>query len=333
MVSNCNFVCMRCIRSHLLYNFTLFTAHILITSTNMPQNNVFRPCDMLFCTYRYYGIADGDETAFASSLALQAYFEGREIGRENIEKCLEYWRANISEMGDPTKNKRQVMCEPFAIPFPSCACLYRRMCQMKRVIPFAGDDAKSEELKEIYDKYESDRQRQIERYEKFKGPVQNSSFCRCLGCRRVFGRKGVCFCTEGCNDTAGCCYKDLNAHPGDPFVPFAHPDIDDDNDAAKVLQNVLGDPPSNVVYKRWERDEDTGKFKVVVQSGTKKGRKELPQASEDGLEGTAIEETALEDKSASGTLINRYFSGRTEQSSEKPNQLTGESISSSSKAK
>ena len=193
MVSNCNFVCMRCIRSHLLYNFTLFTAHILITSTNMPQNNVFRPCDMLFCTYRYYGILDGDETAFASSLALQAYFEGREIGREDIEKCLEYWRANISEMGDPTKNKRQVMCEPFAIPFPSCACLYRRMCQMKRVIPFAGDDAKSEELKEIYDKYESDRQRQIERYEKFKGPVQNSSFCRCLGCRRVFGRRACAF--------------------------------------------------------------------------------------------------------------------------------------------
>ena len=143
----------------------------------------------------------------------------------------------------------------------------------------------------------------------------------------------MCFCTEGCNDTAGCCYKDLNAQPGDPFVPFAHPDVDDDNDAAKVLQNVLGDPPSNVVYKRWERDEDTGKFKVVVQGGTKKGRKEPPQASEGGAEETPQEETALEDKSASGTLINRFFSGRTEQSSEKPDQLTGESISSSSKVK
>ena len=283
----------------------------------------FRPCDMLFCTFRYYGIADGDETAFASSLALQAYFEGRKISREEVEKCLEYWRSNISEMGDPVSNKRPVMCEPFSVPFPSCACLYKRMCQMKRVVPFAGDDARSEELKEVYDKYEIDRHRQIERYEKFKGPVQNSSFCRCLGCRRVFGRKGCCFCTEGCNDTAGCCYKDLNAQPGDPFVPFAHADIDDDNDAAKVLQTVLGDPPSNVVYKRWERDEETGKFKVIVQGGTKKERKELAQSPE--LD--PVEETTLEDKSASGTLLNRFFSGRAEQSSEKPNQLTGESIS------
>ena len=196
---------------------------------------------------------------------------------------------------------------------------------MKRVAPFAGDDMKSEELKEIYDKYESDRHRQIERYEKFKGPVQNSSFCKCLGCRRVFGRKGCCFCTEGCKDTAGCCYKDLNAQPDDPFVPFAYVDIDDDNDAAKVLQTVLGDPPSNVVYKRWERDEETGKFKVVVQGGAKKGRKQPTQSPELDL----VEGTALEDKSASGTLVNRYFSGRTEQSSDKPNQLTGESFSTS----
>ena len=110
-------------------------------------------------------------------------------------------------------------------------------------------------------------------------------------------------------------------------MPFAHADIDDDNDAAKVLQTVLGDPPSNVVYKRWERDEETGKFKVVVQGGTKKGRKELAQSPELDL----VEETTLEDKSASGTLLNRFFSGRAEQSSDKPSQLTGESISSKAK--
>jgi hypothetical protein len=28
------------------------------------------------CVYTYFGLADADETAFASSIALQAYFEG-----------------------------------------------------------------------------------------------------------------------------------------------------------------------------------------------------------------------------------------------------------------
>mmetsp|Transcript_26970 Transcript_26970/g.58481 ORF Transcript_26970/g.58481 Transcript_26970/m.58481 type:complete len:507 (+) Transcript_26970:93-1613(+) len=275
------------------------------------------PCDMLFCTYRYYGIADGDETAFASSLALQAYFEGRKISREDMDKCLEYWRENISEMANPVDHKRPVMCEPFSCPFPQGARLYKCICQMKRTIPYKSDDLRTEELQEIYDQYDENRTKQLKRYVEFKGPVQNSTFCKCLGCRRCMGRKGVIFCTEGCCDTAGCCYSDLEAQPGDPFVPFAHADIDDDNDASKVLQSVLGNPPSNVVYKRWEKDEETGKFTAVVT------RSEKEKAKADVVSPLAEEN----ETTTSTSLVQRFYSGRAPQSSDKPDQLTGEALS------
>ena len=270
---------------------------------------------MCFCTYRYYGIADGDETAFASSLALQAYFEGRKISREDMDKCLDYWREDISEMENPVSHKRPVMCEPFSCPFPQGARLYKCICQMKRTIPYKGGDLRTEELQEIYDKYDENRTKQLKRYVEFKGPVQHSTFCKCLGCRRCMGRKGVIFCTEGCCDTAGCCYSDLEAQPGDPFVPFAHADIDDDNDASKVLQTVLGNPPSNVVYKRWEKDEETGKFTAVItRAETEKADAVSPLAEEN-------------ETTTSTSLVQRFYSGRAPQSSPKPDQLTGEALS------
>ena len=81
--------------------------------------NVFkRLCDIWFCTYRYTGIADPEETSVAASIALQAYFEGRRIGREDMERCIEFWRSHVSEMhnlGNPIM-KRDVMCEPLSIP-------------------------------------------------------------------------------------------------------------------------------------------------------------------------------------------------------------------------
>jgi hypothetical protein len=79
-------------------------------------------------------------------------------------------------------------------------------------------------------------------------PRRMSSICRVLGCRRMFGRKGFFFCSEDIN-------KILTHKAGDPAPPFTHKDIDDDNDAARVLQTVLGDPPKNVLYVRSDEEK------------------------------------------------------------------------------
>lgn len=82
------------------------------------------------------------------------------------------------------------------------------------------------------------------------------------GCRRVFGRGGLCFCTEGCSKEA----REIrdNRKKGDPFPPFEHRDWDDDNDAARVLMKVLGNPPNDVVYTRWDYDEERGENVLVT---------------------------------------------------------------------
>jgi len=63
---------------------------------------------MMCCTYRYTGLADADETAFAAGIALQAYFEGRNITRDDMNKCLDHFREKISERTDPEGRKRDV---------------------------------------------------------------------------------------------------------------------------------------------------------------------------------------------------------------------------------
>eukprot|EP00797_Seminavis_robusta_P016131 Sro2403_g326380.4 (245) ;mRNA; f:2204-2938 len=133
------------------------------------------------------------------------------------------------------------------------------------------------ELQQVYDQYETQRQRQIKLYKEFKEPVRLSTWCRKLACQRCFGRKGVVFCTEGCcceddntHRTMGRCYSNLKqqALPQDdnpPFAPYSHADWDDDHNAATILQQVLGNPPPNVVYRKWQYDPDT-KQHIVVQS-------------------------------------------------------------------
>jgi hypothetical protein len=64
-----------------------------------------------------------------------------------------------------------------------------------------------------------------------------------MGCRRCFGRKGCCFCTEGCNH--------FDRKPGDPAPPFDDDDVDDYFDASAILFKVVGPPPPNVVIRRW----------------------------------------------------------------------------------
>ena len=41
--------------------------------------------------------------------------------------------------------------------------------------------------------------------------------------------------------------------PLPPSYKFDKFDPDNDNDAARILREVLGDPPPDVVYRRWER--------------------------------------------------------------------------------
>jgi hypothetical protein len=60
------------------------------------------------CSYLYPGIADPDETSIAAGIALQAYFEGRKIDKDGMERCVQYWRDNISEYSDPVGRKRDV---------------------------------------------------------------------------------------------------------------------------------------------------------------------------------------------------------------------------------
>ena len=114
---------------------------------------------------------------------------------------------------------------------------------------------------EVYNQHVELREKQIHTYKQYTGPVRKSTVCRAAGCRRVFGRRGLIFCTEGCCEPS---FK-----KGDPA-----PDIDDENDASVILQRVLGDPPINVTYRRWQRDDntDTGtdeeELKVVLHHST-----------------------------------------------------------------
>lgn len=224
------------------------------------------PCDMFFCTFRYTGLADGDEVAFASNIALQAYFEGRKITRLDMDKCLAYWREHISEYHNPVDRKRPVMCEPFYIPCIPSSCVYRSLCQCRRQLPNRYTNATdTQQIQEVYDQYEQHRQRQIQRWVQFKHPARHSTICQILACQRLFGRKGLLFCTEGCCDSPpiGCCYRQLGRKPGDPFPPSPNSDWDEEHNAARVLQAVLGNPPRNVVYEEWQWDSVSGKYSVV----------------------------------------------------------------------
>ncbi|KAL3796154.1 hypothetical protein HJC23_000657 [Cyclotella cryptica] len=247
-------------------------------------------CDISFCSYRYFGIADAEETAFAAGIALQAYFENRRITKEDMDKCIAYWRENVSEMGDPIGRKRDVCCEPIAVPFPSCSFFYEYCCHVKRPLPYEKDDPRcTDELAEVYDKYAQLRVKQIERYKTYTAPVQKSTICRAAGCRRIFGRRGLIFCTEGsCLDgnPHSTCFSKKS---GDPAPPFTHRDIDDMNDASVVLRKVLGDPPANVRYRRWEWNEETNEMEIVVH-GALSGRQQPSQLDDNKSQDGSVED-------------------------------------------
>jgi len=107
-------------------------------------------CDICFCSYRYYGIADPDETSIAAGLALQAYFEGRFITKEEFNRCLNFWRENVSEMTDPVGRKRDICCEPCSIPCCDCQECYANYTHPLRTAPSQqGDIRISPEMLEV----------------------------------------------------------------------------------------------------------------------------------------------------------------------------------------
>lgn len=129
---------------------------------------------------------------------------------------------------------------------------------------------------QVYEHYDALRKKQIEAYESYIGAERYSTLCRACGCKRVFGRSGLIFCTEGC-----CTEKHKQ---GEPAPPFEHRDLDDENDASVILRKVLGDPPANVVYRRWEFNEQ-GKI-VLVTRGASSSSEQKENDVEGGLMGS-----------------------------------------------
>eukprot|EP00546_Thalassionema_frauenfeldii_P019227 CAMPEP_0178900082 /NCGR_PEP_ID=MMETSP0786-20121207/3272_1 /TAXON_ID=186022 /ORGANISM="Thalassionema frauenfeldii, Strain CCMP 1798" /LENGTH=280 /DNA_ID=CAMNT_0020571039 /DNA_START=693 /DNA_END=1536 /DNA_ORIENTATION=+ len=214
------------------------------------------PCDIMCCSYHYKGLADPDEAAFAASICLQSYFEGRALTRDDVDKCILFWSNNISEAMAGTT--RDVCCEPhFKLPFFSGFLCYKWCCHPRRNVPYRKDNI-TDKLQQAYDDYNKKCEEQIELFAAYQGPVRSSTLCRKCGCRRFFGRKGFIFCTEGCNN--------FSRKASEPAPAFDHRDIDDENDASVVLRKVLGPPPRNVVYKRWEFDEESGETVLVTVS-------------------------------------------------------------------
>jgi hypothetical protein len=83
----------------------------------------------------------------------------------------------------------------------------------------------------------------------------------------VCGRKGVCFCTEGCN------HCDRKA--GDPAPPLDVHDFDDECDASTILIKVLGPPPANVCIRRWRWDPELQKNVLDEYSTVQRARLEI----------------------------------------------------------
>lgn len=133
---------------------------------------------------------------------------------------------------------------------------------LKREIPYHGDKV-TDHIRNAYERYEQKRQTQIDAYASFEGPVYNGTLCKSLGCRRFFGRKGFCFCTEGCDN--------CDRKAGEPAPPVEIHDMDDEWDASRVMMEVLGPPPANVLIKRWRWDEVEQKYVLdSVGGGTRK---------------------------------------------------------------
>ena len=138
-----------------------------------------------------------------------------------MDRCIEYWKVNISEMSDPVARKRAVCCEPCSVPICTGSWCYENVTNVVRENPFGFDYPEcTEEWMEVYTQHVELREKQVQNYKTFTGPVRKSTICKAAGCRRVFGRRGLIFCTEGCCEE--------QKRKDDPAPPFLYRDIDDE---------------------------------------------------------------------------------------------------------
>lgn len=133
-----------------------------------------------------------------------------------------------------------------------------KMLQMSYVRIHLVSIIHTEEWMEVYTQHVELREKQVRNYKTFIGPVRKSTICKAAGCRRVFGRRGLIFCTEGCCEE--------QKRKDDPAPPFLYRDVDDENDASVILQKVLGDPPKNVRYRRLHPIDEENQLELTEET-------------------------------------------------------------------
>lgn len=203
-------------------------------------------CNYLGCLYLYYGLADPDETAFASNIALQAYFEGRKLTKEDMDRCVEYYKENIVPKPAPPPDPRTLswLYRFFLAVLDFIKSLIKGeliyLCtHPKRNVPYTHPVP---ETKRVYDLYEKHRAAEINQFREVV--MEDYLPPQCTGCDRCFGRRGVCFCTE---DISKCCSHKRGELAPPYETPFAYDR--GEYSAADVLRRVVGPPPVRVVIR------------------------------------------------------------------------------------
>jgi hypothetical protein len=59
----------------------------------------------------------------------------------------------------------------------------------------------------IYEKYNELCKKQNHVFKTYTHPKRKSTVCQAFGCKRLCGRKGLIFCTEGCDNFCSCARK------------------------------------------------------------------------------------------------------------------------------
>lgn len=196
--------------------------------------------------YIYHGLADPDEASFASNIALQAYFEGRKLTHEEMNKCVQYYQEHIVPKPPPPRDLRKTS---WLFRFLLAVLDFVRSVLKGEVVyrmthPVRNPPYKSPtpETNRVYELYAQDREKDLNRF--YNMQMHDYIPPRSCGCDRWFGRKGVFFCTEDIDK----CFTHKKKSVAPPLeTPFAY-DLGEYS-AADVLRRVVGPPPAEVVHR------------------------------------------------------------------------------------